>query len=350
MARPSTPSSRPPRVCLLREDGAVGGVNMVVDALCTGLQQRGWNHVDVQSLRGGGPGQWWRAARECDVLVATNAFRTAHVARLLGALLRKPVVTWVHGPLLEVLATARAPRLQRARLRWLHRGTARFVFVSGDARGSMEAFLGTPLPEGRARVIPNPLPFDAPVAADLRPPPGSPDGVVEMGFVGRLSPEKEPARLIALLRCLPGRFRLTVVGDGPLRMALEAEGADLVAQGRLTFAGERPRGRTLSPDWQLTVLTSRYEGSPVSALESVAAGIPFVAPALPAFVEAAPGPAACLLARDASAEALARTVQDVLALPPARLRAALDSVRARHAPARFIDAWCAALQEAAGRC
>jgi len=340
-------------VCLLREDGAVGGVNTVIDALCTGLQQRGWGHPDVQALRGGGPAQWWRAARDCDVLVATNAFRTAHVARLLGAVLRKPVVTWVHGPLLEVLATAGTPRLQRARLRWLHRGTARFVFVSEDARRSMAAFLGTALPAGRARVIPNPLPFDAPAAADLRPPnpPNpSPGGVVEMGFVGRLSPEKEPARLLALLRSLPERFRLTVVGDGPLRATLEAAGADLVAQGRLAFAGERPRGRTLSPEWRLTVLTSRYEGSPVSALESVAAGIPFVAPALPAFTEAAPGPAACLLAHDASAEALARTVQDVLALPPARLQAALDSVRARHAPARFIDAWCAALQEAADRC
>ncbi len=337
-------------MCLLREDGAVGGVNTVIDALCTGLQQRGWGHPDVQALRGAGPAQWWRAARGCDVLVATNAFRTAHVARLLGAVLRKPVVTWVHGPLLEVLETAGAPRLQRARLRWLHRGTARFVFVSEHARGSMAAFLGTALPEGRARVIPNPLPFDAPAAADLRPPSQSPDGVVEMGFVGRLSPEKEPARLLDLLRSLPERFRLTVVGDGPLRATLEAAGADLVAQGRLAFAGERPRGRTLSPEWRLTVLTSRYEGSPVSALESVAAGIPFVAPALPAFTEAAPGPAACLLARDATGEAMARTVQDVLALPPARLQAALDSVRARHAPARFIDAWCAALQEAAGRC
>lgn len=336
-------------MCLLREDGAVGGVNTVIDALCTGLQQRGWGHPDVQALRGAGPAQWWRAARGCDVLVATNAFRTAHVARLLGAVLRKPVVTWVHGPLLEVLETAGAPRLQRARLRWLHRGTARFVFVSEHARRSMAAFLGTALPGGRARVIPNPLPFDAPAAADLRPPP-SPDGVVEMGFVGRLSPEKEPARLLDLLRSLPERFRLTVVGDGPLRAMLEAAGADLVERGRLAFAGERPRGRTLSPEWRLTVLTSRYEGSPVSALESVAAGIPFVAPALPAFTEAAPGPAACLLARDATGEAMARTVQDVLSLPPARLQAALESVRARHAPARFVDAWCAALQEAAGRC
>lgn len=337
-------------MCLLREDGAVGGVNTVIDALCTGLQQRGWGRPDVQALRGAGPAQWWRAARGCDVLVATNAFRTAHVARLLGAVLRKPVVTWVHGPLLEVLETAGAPRLQRARLRWLHRGTARFVFVSEHARRSMAAFLGTALPEGRARVIPNPLPFDAPAAADLRPPPPSPDGVVEMGFVGRLSPEKEPARLLDLLRSLPERFRLTVVGDGPLRAMLEAAGADLVERGRLAFAGERPRGRTLSPEWRLTVLTSRYEGSPVSALESVAAGIPFVAPALPAFTEAAPGPAACLLARDATGEAMARTVQDVLSLPPARLRAALESVRARHAPDRFVDAWCAALQEAAGRC
>ncbi|WP_354667521.1 glycosyltransferase, partial [Bacillus subtilis] len=120
----------------------------------------------------------------------------------------------------------------------------------------MAAFLGTELPAGRARVIPNPLPFDAPAAADLRPPNPSPGGVVEMGFVGRLSPEKEPARLLALLRSLPERFRLTVVGDGPLRATLEAAGADLVAQGRLAFAGERPRGRTLSPEWRLTVLTS----------------------------------------------------------------------------------------------
>lgn len=348
MPSPAPPSPRPPRVCLLREDGAVGGVNTVIDALCAGLQQRGWHHLDVQSLRGGHPAQWWRAARDCDVLVATNAFRTAHVARLLGAVLRKPVVTWVHGPLQEVLGAAQASRLQRARLRWLYRGMPRFVFVSDHARASMEAFVGQRLGPPRASTIRNAAP---PARAMACRPALRPDAVVEMGCVGRLSPEKEPARLIDMLRCLPPRFRLTLVGDGPLRGLLQAQGADLVAQQRLVFAGERPREQALSPDWRITVLSSRYEGgTPLSALESAAAGIPFVAPPLPAIVETAQGPAACLVTQDGSPQALASAVQRVLALPSEHRQRALDSVLSRHGSAAFLDGWSAVLRGSTGAC
>ncbi len=48
----------------------------------------------------------WKAASQADVTIATHNFLPAYVAWLLGQWHRKPVITWFHGPLLEVLDRA----------------------------------------------------------------------------------------------------------------------------------------------------------------------------------------------------------------------------------------------------
>lgn len=322
-------------ICVIRENEATGGVNVVVDELLRNLEGAGWQ-ADVQILSRRDPRSCWKAAKASDVVLATNIFSPAYAAWALGALLRKPVVAWVHGPLEEVLAASRTSAAKRLWLRWLYRRIPTFVFISRHARASFEAFLGQRLPDTRAHVIPN-------AVADLPPPHTSPPShgdMVDLGYVGRLSPEKQPERLIDMLRLLPANHRLTLVGNGPLRMRLQELSTDLVQAGRLVFKGEMPRSQAFSPTWRLTVLASRYEGScPLSALESAAMGIPFVSPPLPALRETASGAAACLLAPSDAPQALADTVQTVLALPDAQLQAALAQVRAQHRPDRFAHSW-----------
>ena len=329
-------ASPPPRVCLLRDSPRLGGVGTIVQELHDGLRDAGWA-VDTAPPHP----RAWHAARQAGVLLATHSFGPAYAAWALGRALGKPWVVWVHGPLQEVLAEARAHPAKRAWLRWLYRRVPRFVFISHHARASLEGFLGHALPDARAQVIPNALRLPhAPVRAD--PPAGS---TVELGYVGRLSPEKQPARLIAMLRHLPPRYRLSLVGDGPSRPALEQQADDLVQAGRLTFCGARPRAAALSPGWHLTLLASRYEGGcPLSALESAAAGIPFVAPPLPALRETVP---ACLLAPGDGPAQLAAAVQQVLALPAPQVQQALDSVLDHHAWPRFAHQWQQVLREAA---
>jgi len=69
-------------------------------------------------------------------------------------------------------------------------------------------------------VVPHTIPEWEPPARD-----GRPDRPFTVGFAGRLVPQKGIDDLLAACRRLDGRFRLLVVGDGPLRPHLES--ADL---------------------------------------------------------------------------------------------------------------------------
>lgn len=169
-----------------------------------GLHDAGWPWTQRHRTRTPG------ARHGTDVLLATHSFGPAYAAWALGRALGKPWVPWVHGPLQEVLDEARSTPAKRAWLRWLYRRVPRFVFISRHARTSLEGFLGQPLPDARAHVIPNALRLPR---APLRTAPTA-SGTVELGYVGRLSPEKQPERLIAMLRLLPPRYRLSLRATG----------------------------------------------------------------------------------------------------------------------------------------
>jgi glycosyltransferase involved in cell wall biosynthesis len=72
---------------------------------------------------------------------------------------------------------------------------------------------------------------------------------------------------------------LAVVGDGPLRGALDAQVAARGLTGRVVFAGRVPHEQT--PAWYRTadvfVLPSEFDNSPNVALEAMASGVPVVA-------------------------------------------------------------------------
>lgn len=340
-------TSAPLKVCAIAENHATGGIATILQELCNGLEQQ--NEAQFAMLNGErlAPWSWLWSAWRSDVLLASNAFRATYIAWLLGVLMHKPFVTWVHGPMEQILCAASASRMKRLWLRWIYRRVKHFVFVSEEARLSMERFLDVALPFPHSIVIPNAIASNDPLAP---PQPARCGEGVAMGFVGRLAPQKAPHRLLEVMRLLPARFQLTVVGDGPLRPALEEAAEDLIATGRLRFAGEKPRDAAFDPSWQLTLLTSRYEGNPICILESVALGIPFVAPPLPALQEAAQGPAVHFLAADESAPALAATICSVLSMPAEEREAGMASIRARHDYRMFIAAWQATLHRATRPC
>lgn len=334
---PSPPVPPLPRVLLLQENDATGGVNAMIEELQYGLRSLGWNHLQVETLSHTSPWALMRAAWRCDVIVATNNFRTAYVGWALGQVLGRHCLVWVHGPLQEVLAQSPASNTKQAALRKLYRRIPSYVFNSAHTRHSFESFTGRLSSSTQAWVIPNAVRQNqwAATCHDR-----TSAQVVELGYVGRLAREKSPQRLIAMLRLLPAQFRLTLVGDGPERIALQAASADLQAAGRLSFAGEKPRGAAIDTAWHMTVLASQYEGGcPLSALESAAAGIPFVAPPLPALQETVNGAAACLLAGDDTPETMAQAVLRVHGLTPESIRLALDAVLSKHRPERFARQW-----------
>jgi glycosyltransferase involved in cell wall biosynthesis len=101
-----------------------------------------------------------------------------------------------------------------------------------------------------------------------------------IGIVGRIFPIKnhhlflEAAALVA--REDPAA-RFVIVGDGTLRPALERQAQVTGIADRVIFTGWRRDLPGIYADLDVLAVTSNNEGTPVSAIEAMAAGCPVVA-------------------------------------------------------------------------
>jgi glycosyltransferase involved in cell wall biosynthesis len=103
-------------------------------------------------------------------------------------------------------------------------------------------------------------------------------------FVGRLAPEKGLDTLIdawPAVRASSPQARLTLIGEGPQRAALEARiaarGLTLGPGHAVELAGALPDATAALRDADLFVLPSREEGMSIALLEAMALGVPLVA-------------------------------------------------------------------------
>ena len=341
------PISSPRQVLLLTEESGVGGVQTTLHWLESGLAERGWQ-VTRLPVRQGRPSLWacWQAARRAQVLVASNNFRPAYAAVALAWLARRPSVVWVHGPLHEVLQQAGASRLKTGWLRTVYTRASQLVCASQTSCDSLVRVMADAGGEAaravqsRLRVIRNPAVLPGAGQDDAAmPATTSASEVIALGFVGRLSPEKQPLQLLPMLRLLPAACQLHVVGDGELMGAMRSGGQDLLAQGRLHLHGQQTVSAQTYWAWRATVLCSRYEGYPMTALESLACGVPCVSTPIPAMQEMLGTQAPLWLAHDESPAALTQAVQRCLAQAPAERQAAIDQLQQQHRLETFVKAW-----------
>jgi glycosyltransferase involved in cell wall biosynthesis len=101
-----------------------------------------------------------------------------------------------------------------------------------------------------------------------------------VGIVGRLFPIKNHALFLdAAARLLAEQpdARFVIVGDGALRDELEARAEHPDLAGRVYFTGWRHDLATVYADLDVLAVSSRNEGTPVSAIEAMAAGCAVVA-------------------------------------------------------------------------
>jgi glycosyltransferase involved in cell wall biosynthesis len=138
--------------------------------------------------------------------------------------------------------------------------------------------------------------------------------------VGRLWPEKGYDLLLDCMPVIRTRFPhadLTIVGDGPLEPALQAQQRRLGLDDCVRFVGTQQNPYPFIKHADVLVLTSRYEALPNVVLEALALGTPVVANNCSgALAEIANTTARMWVAADNSPESLAAGLIKALSTPP----------------------------------
>jgi glycosyltransferase involved in cell wall biosynthesis len=119
----------------------------------------------------------------------------------------------------------------------------------------------------------------------LRARPGS-GQVTTLLMTARFVPQKNHMSFIEAMAGVTGDWRVLLVGDGPTRKPVEETVVRLGIADRVVFAGERKDVAELLAAADIFVLSSNWEGLPLSILEAMRAALPVVATAVGGVAEA----------------------------------------------------------------
>lgn len=162
-----------------------------------------------------------------------------------------------------------------------------------------------------------------------------------VGIVGRLFPIKNHRLFLQAAAKIAARHpaRFVIVGDGALRSALEQQARELGIVDRVLFTGWRRDLPGIYADLDVLVVSSDNEGTPVSAIEAMAAGCPVVATRVGGLPDLINDSTIGRLVPPRAADALAGAVLDLIQSPETARelgRNAREAVRKRFAATRLI--------------
>lgn len=297
-------SSARPHLILLGGDGGPSGVPRHIEQICLVLMkgpdpryritvisepnEGGYNfakdlgvtHVGLPALSSSlNPFKvfkGWRALRAAlhrdppDVIWA-QARLPVLLSRLLPRMGAPLLITFHGSPFLG--RSPNSARVMRAIEALLLRATRPLdiMFLSELDR---QSFSGLPLARHRCHTIPN-------VASTLDFPPVAPCADLRLVMTTRDSPQKNLDAAAHILAELPERTSLTLLGTGTDSAALKARFANILAPtalSRVTFQGPVS---DVTPELRRAhgyLMTSRYEGMSLGALEAFASGLPIFMP------------------------------------------------------------------------
>ncbi len=220
-------------------------------------------------------------------IVHTHTATAGLLGRLAAKLAGVPVVVHTfHG---HVLHGYFGPVLSKA-LVWMERTLARLsdriVTVSEGQRRELAAYGVAPLE--KITVVPLGFELEALLACEshrgqLRRELSLAAEDKLVGIVARLVPIKNHRLFLQAAKLAAEavtQARFLVVGDGELREELEAYTRDLALGEGVLFTGWRRDLPRLYADLDVVALTSINEGTPVSLIEAMAAGVPVAATAV----------------------------------------------------------------------
>jgi glycosyltransferase involved in cell wall biosynthesis len=277
------------RVLQVIQELAAGGAERVVLTLARGAQQAG-HEVAVAAAPGALAGELdvprfdlplvhrrpWRlppAALALRRAVRASSPDVVHlhnpVVALVGALAspgggRAPGLVSVHGvPDEDYAGAARLLRLARRPVVACGPGVAAALEDAGVTVSATVVNGIAPAPEPASR-------------ATLAEATGIAAGRPLILSIGRLVPQKNHALAVRALGAVPEAV-LAIVGEGPLAEQLEREARENGVADRFVLVGARDDARRLIAAADAVVLPSSWEGLPLVALETLAAGTPLVA-------------------------------------------------------------------------
>jgi glycosyltransferase involved in cell wall biosynthesis len=309
---------------------------------------------DLSNIAGGylapAPGAFragWRAYRELrphvlhvSTIHYTGCIAAARIAARTGTPL---VVTVQLGPLDHIASPIRqmASAYERVVGGYILRRASRVLAVSEAARAHAIALGAAP---GITTIAPNGVDHER----FGRPPLEAGDDPLVVA-VGRLTANKGPDLLVeAAARLAPThRFRVSLLGDGPMRSTLEARAAALGLD-RLRFEGQVPNVDERLGDAEIVVRASYTEGLALAVIEAMAAGRCNVVSDIPPNLELITDGENGLTFRSGDAADLARALGRAIQDPALRERVARraqldaqpltwDNMAAHHADAML---WC----------
>jgi glycosyltransferase involved in cell wall biosynthesis len=169
-----------------------------------------------------------------------------------------------------------------------------------------------------------------------------PDDVVHIGWVGRMSREKGvDIALDALARLRDLTLTASFIGEGPELPAARARAASLGLGHRVVWQGVIHRAGRLFSAFDVLLLTSRTEGTPIVLFEGMAAGVPVVATRVGGVPEVISEGEAWLVPA-ADPDAIAAAVRDILrdrAAAGRRVRAALARLGAEFGHSQWLTTY-----------
>ena len=283
--------------------------------------------------------------RKPDVLHThtAKAGTVGRVAALTAGRARpKALVHTFHGHVLTGYFTPRRERLFRGVERELARRTSAIIAVSDEVRADLLRLHVAPA--AKITVIPYGFDLEARVRAEdgarkaLRTRLGLDDDVFALGWAGRLTAVKRPLDLVRVLHAVRRRgvdATLVLVGDGADRGAVEQLARELGVYPQLHLEGYQAEIAPYYAAFDALLLTSENEGTPVVAIEALAAGRPVVATDVGGVATVVDDGETGYLAARADVDALAERVERLARDPElSREMGALGATRMRERFAR----------------
>jgi len=167
---------------------------------------------------------------------------------------------------------------------WLqHRAIRRFDGIVAVSQPQLRYLLAGGFAAAGVHLIPNAWsPVGEPISRDTaRARLGALPDVPLIGWVGRLSPEKGADVLIDALASLRDlALQVAVIGDGAAADMVKARARTLGVERAIRWHGTIPDAAMLFRAFDVFVLSSRTEGTPIALFEAMAASVPIVATAV----------------------------------------------------------------------